>query len=164
MTFYIYCAIIGTETKGGFTMPNMVLRCADCGYEGKVVEFLDYEEGAFPKQRCPSCGSEKIITEKKQSPIPTITGRVCQFCGKKEIKYFSFNSTREDSYFSDNLTCCEDDACKEALKRKVISYDNNPKLVLISSFSPLSFSPRDRVKAGKFFRKITSKTIPSHPR
>jgi hypothetical protein len=148
-------------------------RCLNCGYEGETINFLNYQESNYPKERCPSCDSENVVEKKAEVSIPVVVGRMCPFCGKKEIKYFSFNSTSEDLYFSENLVCCEDDECKEALRKKVNTYNNAPTLVLISSFSVLMFYPKIRKKAQKFFesiskngrkRKITSKTISSHPR
>lgn len=124
-------------------------KCLNCGYEGRPIDFFNYQETNYPKEKCPVCSSDKII--EKESAV---SGIMCPFCHAKEIRFLSYNSTREDVYFSTHLTCCEDEECINALKKRVVTHNNNPSIISITSFSPASFFPRGRKKAEKFLREI----------
>ncbi len=82
---------------------------------------------------------------------------VCPFCGEKRVRFFSYNSSREDVYFSDSLVSCEE--CIPKLEKRVSSHCGRPVIVPIRMTSVFRFLPKFEKKVLTFLKKIIS-----HPR
>ena len=82
---------------------------------------------------------------------------VCPFCGEKRVRFFSYNSSREDVYFSDSLVSCGE--CIAELEKKVSSYRERPVIIPIRMTSVFRFLPKFEKKVLTFLKKFIS-----HPR
>lgn len=126
-------------------------KCDACGFEDEIIRFLNYSETNYPSPKCPECGSGNVVgVSSQQKDIPS--GILCPFCSENEAKFFSFNSSGEDIYLSENLICCE--GCKELLRKRVISYNGIVAMLPISTSSLGSFIPKYHGTVKKFLKKI----------